>query len=132
MQITLNQTEIEKAILEYMHKRVSIIEGTEVQIEMKATRGSEGFSAIIDILDDQHEEVKQQEKQRVTKQKEEKLEEASRFLKGAVEEKHAEQEEVSTSHTEEPDTETTATEVVEPEKKETKNTKSIFNKVVKA
>lgn len=83
MQITINQTQIEKAILDFMHKRINIKEGTEVRIEMRATRGAEGFSANIEIIDDQesHEAMLAQEKSRQTTVKEEKLDKASNFLK---------------------------------------------------
>ena len=83
MQITINQTQIEKAILDFMHKRINIKEGTEVRIEMKATRGAEGFSANIEIIDDlaSHEAMLEQEKARQSTVKEEKLDKASNFLK---------------------------------------------------
>ena len=83
MQITINQTQIEKAILDFMHKRINIKEGTEVRIEMRATRGAEGFSANIEIIDDleSHEAMLEQEKARQTTVKEEKLDKASNFLK---------------------------------------------------
>ena len=83
MQITINQTQIEKAILDFMHKRINIKEGTEVRIEMKATRGAEGFSANIEIIDDlaSHEAMLEQEKARQSTVKEEKLDKASSFLK---------------------------------------------------
>ena len=83
MQITINQTQIEKAILDFMHKRINIKEGTEVRIEMKATRGAEGFSANIEIIDDlaSHEAMLEQEKARQSNVKEEKLDKASSFLK---------------------------------------------------
>lgn len=86
MQITINQTQIEKAILDFMHKRINIKEGTEVRIEMKATRGAEGFSANIEIIDDleSHEAMLEQEKARQTIAKEEKLDKASSFLKSTT------------------------------------------------
>jgi len=82
MQITINQTQIEKAIQDFMLKRINIKEGTEIKIEMKATRGAEGFSAVIDIIDDldAHNAMLEQEKARQTSAKEEKLEKAGRFL----------------------------------------------------
>lgn len=82
MQITINQTQIEKAIQDFMLKRINIKEGTEIKIEMKATRGAEGFSAVIDIIDDldSHNAMLEQEKERQTSAKEEKLEKAGRFL----------------------------------------------------
>lgn len=86
MQITINQTQIEKAILDFMHKRINIKEGTEVRIEMKATRGAEGFSANIEIIDDlaSHEAMLEQEKARQSTVKEEKLDKASSFLKSKI------------------------------------------------
>lgn len=70
-----------------MGRRINIIEGTHVEIEMKATRGAEGFSAVIDIMDnpDELKELKEAEKARVRKAKEEGLEEAGRFLNRAAE-----------------------------------------------
>lgn len=86
MQITINQTEIEIAILAHMRKLININEGASVTIEMKATRGSEGFSAIVDIADGAGEQahIQEAEKVRVTKAKEEKFEEESRFLKETI------------------------------------------------
>lgn len=82
MQITITQTEIERAIREYMGRRINIVNGTHVEIEMKATRGADGFSAIVDICEnpDELKELKEAEKNRVRKAKEEGLEEAGRFL----------------------------------------------------
>lgn len=82
MQILINQTEIERAIIDYMHKRINIAAGSSIQIEMKATRGSEGYTAMVDILDEDHAEIVAQEKERVTKEKEGKLDDAGRFLEG--------------------------------------------------
>ena len=133
MQITINQTEIEKAILDFMHKRINIKEGTQVDIEMKATRGAEGFSAVIDIMDSpaEHAEMVQKEKERQTKVKEEKLEEAGRFLEATVKQDEPEDKETD-------DTETASAsdeQVSEPEEakpaKKAPNT-SIFNKVTRA
>lgn len=50
MQITLVQTEIEQAIRAYVHSQVSVKEGNEITIELKATRGDAGMQAVIDIL----------------------------------------------------------------------------------
>lgn len=82
MQITITQTEIERAIREYMGRRINIVDGTHVEIEMKATRGADGFSAIVDICEnpDELKELKEAEKARVRKAREEGLEEAGRFL----------------------------------------------------
>lgn len=86
MQITITQTEIERAIREYMSRRINIVDGTHVEIEMKATRGADGFSAIVDICEnlDELNELKEAEKARVRKAKEEGLEEAGRFLNRAT------------------------------------------------
>lgn len=86
MQITINQTEIEIAILAHMRKLININEGASVTIEMKATRGSEGFSAIVDIADGNGEQahIQEAEKARVVKAKEAKFEEEGRFLKETV------------------------------------------------
>ena len=82
MQISINQTEIEQAILDFIKKRINIVEGTQVDIEMKATRGSEGFSAIIDIMDDPatHAEMIQKERERKEASKKEEAQKAERFL----------------------------------------------------
>lgn len=133
MQISINQTEIEQAIFDYIKKRISIVEGTQVDIEMKATRGAEGFSAVIDIVDNpvEHAEMVQKENERQTRVKEEKLEEAGRFL-GTVAKKATPKDEKAD------DTEAASTsdeQVSEPEEtepaKKAPNT-SIFNKVTKA
>lgn len=49
MQITLVQHEIETAIREYVHTQINVKEGMEIDIVLKATRGDEGTTAIIDI-----------------------------------------------------------------------------------
>jgi hypothetical protein len=83
MQVTITQTEIESAILEYMNKRISISADSEVSVDIKSTRGADGFTAIIDIIDnlEDHAALIEREKQRRTKVKEEELAEAGRFLK---------------------------------------------------
>lgn len=81
MQITINQTQIERAIMDFMLKRINVQGGARMDIEMRATRGSEGFSAIIDIVDDEAEEIMEQEKARAKKVREDKLEDSGRFLK---------------------------------------------------
>lgn len=52
MQITINQSEIESAITTYIGGLFKLNPGTKVQIELKATRGAEGATAIIDIVPD--------------------------------------------------------------------------------
>ena len=49
MQITLVQTEIETAIRNYIHSQIVVKEGMKIDIILKATRGDEGTTAIIDI-----------------------------------------------------------------------------------
>ena len=53
MKITINQAEIEAAITAYIMSQVSIKEGQKINIELKATRGAEGYSAEIDITAEQ-------------------------------------------------------------------------------
>lgn len=63
LQITLNQTEIEIAIKNYIQKRMVFMEGTDIQIDMKASRGAEGFTAIIDVnSNDEDQNLQEQEK----------------------------------------------------------------------
>lgn len=50
MQITIPQSEIETAIIDYIQSRVQISEGMQIEIDLRATRGAEGFQAIIDIF----------------------------------------------------------------------------------
>ena len=50
MQITLNQEEIEIALKNYVNEQVNIREGHEINIDLKAGRGENGFSATIDIV----------------------------------------------------------------------------------
>ena len=50
MQITLVQTEIEQALKNFIFSQVNIREGMDIKIDLRATRGAEGFQAIIDIV----------------------------------------------------------------------------------
>ncbi len=50
MQITLVQSEIEQAITDYITQRVTLPAGTELAIDLNATRGETGFKAIINIV----------------------------------------------------------------------------------
>ena len=50
MQITLNQVEIEEAITNYVNDLVSVNEGMAITVTIKATRGEEGTTALIDII----------------------------------------------------------------------------------
>lgn len=49
MQITLVQSEIEQALKNFINEQVNVKEGMEINITLKATRGDEGTTAIIDI-----------------------------------------------------------------------------------
>ncbi|AHC56579.1 hypothetical protein JJJA_0063 [Achromobacter phage JWDelta] len=49
MQITLVQSEIEQALKNYINEQVNVKEGMEIVIVLKATRGEEGTTAVIDI-----------------------------------------------------------------------------------
>jgi len=50
LQITLVQTELEQAIREYVGRQFVLAEGNQMDIELSATRGAEGFKAVIDIV----------------------------------------------------------------------------------
>lgn len=50
MQITLIQSELEAAIRQYVHDIVNIKEGMEINIELRAGRGVDGYTASIDIV----------------------------------------------------------------------------------
>lgn len=50
MQIQLNQVEIETAIRNYVHEQINVREGMQIDITLKATRGDDGQTAIIDIV----------------------------------------------------------------------------------
>ena len=52
MQITLIQSEIEQALTDYIHSQINVKEGQKITIELKATRGAEGTTAVIDIVAD--------------------------------------------------------------------------------
>lgn len=49
MLITIVQAEIELAIKNYINTQVNLKEGQEISIDLRATRGAEGATAIIDI-----------------------------------------------------------------------------------
>lgn len=49
MQITLVQSEIEQALKNYINEQVNVKEGMDIVIVLKATRGEEGTTAVIDI-----------------------------------------------------------------------------------
>jgi hypothetical protein len=52
MQITINQAEIEKAIEARIRSQIMVREGFKIDIDLKATRGPEGYQAVIDIVED--------------------------------------------------------------------------------
>lgn len=49
MQITIAQSEIEVAITDYIKSIITVREGSNIAIDLKATRGDMGFQAVIDI-----------------------------------------------------------------------------------
>lgn len=133
MQITINQTEIERAISEYVNKRIKLEEGVEVAIDIRATRGPEGITAVIDIDDSPEviEETKVAEKARRKEVREEKLENASTFLKEKLNTKKEETTAVADTTAEDSGQQTEAAEVVKEATVEAKpKAKSIFNKVI--
>jgi hypothetical protein len=52
MQITLVQSEIEEGIRLFVMRKLTINSGQRIDIDLKATRGDEGYTAMIDIVDD--------------------------------------------------------------------------------
>jgi hypothetical protein len=52
MQITLTQAEIEDAIRLYVNTEVQVREGKRIDIDLKATRGDLGYTAVIDIVNE--------------------------------------------------------------------------------
>ena len=50
MQIILNQAEIEQALRNYVYEIISVNAGMTVSVTIKATRGEEGTTAVVDIL----------------------------------------------------------------------------------
>lgn len=52
MQITIVQTEIETAIRNYILSQITVREDQRIDIDLRATRGAEGFQAVIDIRPD--------------------------------------------------------------------------------
>lgn len=51
MQITLTQVEIEQAITSYITEHVNVKSNKKIIIDLRATRGADGTTAIIDIVD---------------------------------------------------------------------------------
>jgi hypothetical protein len=52
MQITIVQTEIEEAIRNFILGQVEVRPGNRIDIDLRATRGAEGFQAMINIVPD--------------------------------------------------------------------------------
>lgn len=52
MRITIIQSEIEEAIRNHILSQITVQEGMAIDIDLKATRGDEGFQAFIDIRPD--------------------------------------------------------------------------------
>lgn len=50
MQVTLTQPEIEQALKNFINEQINIKEGMEINIDIRATRGADGTTAIIDIV----------------------------------------------------------------------------------
>lgn len=50
MQITLNQSEILLAIDAFVREQISVKPNQSIQIDLRATRGEQGFSAVLDIV----------------------------------------------------------------------------------
>lgn len=50
MQITLNQPQIEEAIEDYINARLNVSEGQRLDIDLRATRGEGGYTAIVDVV----------------------------------------------------------------------------------
>jgi hypothetical protein len=51
MQITLVQTEVEQALRDYVASRLTLAEGTTFSIDLAATRGANGITATIDLIE---------------------------------------------------------------------------------
>lgn len=51
MRIILTQTEIEEAISEKVLRQISINDNMNLKIDLSATRGQEGFTATIDVIE---------------------------------------------------------------------------------
>lgn len=49
MQITLSQDEIEHAIIGYVRRQITIAEDQKIEVDLKAGRGENGFTATLDI-----------------------------------------------------------------------------------
>ena len=49
MQITLVETELKQALTEYIGRQMKVADGMKMNIQFMATRGDEGFKAVIEI-----------------------------------------------------------------------------------
>lgn len=49
MQITLNQDEIIDAIIGYVHSQIAVAPNQKIEVDLKAGRGENGFTATLDI-----------------------------------------------------------------------------------
>jgi len=49
MQLILTQSDIETALINYVNELVNIKDGMSISVDLKATRGADGATAIIDI-----------------------------------------------------------------------------------
>lgn len=49
MQITLNQDEIIDAVVAYVHGQISVAPNQKIEVDLKAGRGENGFTATLDI-----------------------------------------------------------------------------------
>lgn len=57
MQITIPEVEIKVAITDYIKRQVNLREDQLIDIDLKATRGIEGYQAIINITSPEHAEM---------------------------------------------------------------------------
>ena len=57
MQITISESEIKAAIRTFIHAQIKINPDMKIEIDLKATRGPEGTTAIIDIVPVKQDEV---------------------------------------------------------------------------
>lgn len=52
MQVTLIQSEIEQALVNYINDQINVKPGMRITIELRATRGETGMQALVDIVPD--------------------------------------------------------------------------------
>lgn len=113
MQITITQTEIEEAIDQYIRKRVRMAEFTPLAVDLKASRGSDGFTATIDLVDDQEAELKEREIARKEESKSRESAQVSSFV-SKVTGKDSEEEETESENGESLSPEPEEEEIEEP------------------